>query len=282
MTIHPASEFHPGAIGLFKLPEEVYRPAPGANISALKKMEISPRHYKDAFDHPEPPSGAQEFGTIYHSMILEPDLPPKFVVETDPNPNRRAKEYQDWKKLQALPIITRDEEDSLVLMRSNLFNHRQAGAIMRDPQTEIAWFWNEPSSGIYCKGKMDILTPDATNAVVVGDLKALAKVPLQDDVWWDGKKYGYREQAAFYSCNLADMLGCEVKWVWILQEKVRPFDVVVRTIKSKDLRLGKDNYTSWLLKLSQCLSRNEWPGMSDEIEFQEFPKNFGLYDDNEL
>lgn len=77
--------FKPGTPGVYYgLPEATYRSAHGVNISSLKKMAKTPRHYLAAIEEPQEPTSDMEFGTLVHLAVLEPQrLTGSYVVRPD-------------------------------------------------------------------------------------------------------------------------------------------------------------------------------------------------------
>lgn len=276
MTIKPQTEYAPDTPGLFRLDDATYRASKGVNISTLKAMAVSPKHYKWFKEHPEEPTKQMQFGTAYHCMMLQPDKwadPTAFVVEPMPDPNRRSKEYQAWKSsvVAGASVLSVEDHQALLDMKSELRSHPVAGQILAKMDAEVSYFTHETWSGLWCKCKADVITRDQAGRLVVADLKTCNELPTSKPNYQAADLF-YHAQAAFYLDLLRIIVNEPVSWLWIFQEKNPPYDARVMDIHPLDLEKGSNTYAHWLRRLGECVATDSWPGMSSKIETLVLPK----------
>jgi exodeoxyribonuclease VIII len=203
--------------------------------SQLGLIKKDVRTYKMMRDHPElrVETFPMIFGRAYHVAMLEPN---EFndKVKVFNSATRTTKGYKEFKEnnSDAPTIILQKEYDRIMRMQDVLFSHSEVRDLLQSQgEREIANAWQDDDTGVFCKGKADY-----RNGNVLVDLKTTG-----DGSFYgfsnSCKKYGYDRQSAFYM----DGFNCD-EFVFITQEKERPYNVSIFYAGDDFLNRGRDEY----------------------------------------
>lgn len=260
--------FVPNAQGIFfDLPEHIYRSATGINISALKKMSISPAHYRAYIVEPRKPSTpAQVFGTLLHRAALEPHLLAGSYVVKPENIDYRTKVGKEWRDAQTQQILSQEEAKALTGCEASVAGHPAAQGLLTGSQKEVSVFKIHEGTGLMLKGRCDILVSDNESGLTI-----VADVKTTEDASPTGfpksvANFGYHLQAAFY----LDLVGA-TSFEFIAVEKEAPFAVAVYLLDSEAIAQGRAENERNLATLLQCQAKNEWPGYPDGVQLLRLP-----------
>lgn len=203
--------------------------------SQLGLIKKDVRTYKMMRDHPElrVETLPMIFGRAYHVAMLEPNEFNDKVKVFD-SATRTTKGYKEFKEKNsdAPTIILQKEYDRIMRMQDVLFSHSEVRDLLQSQgEREIANAWQDDDTGVFCKGKADY-----RNGNVLVDLKTTG-----DGSFYgfsnSCKKYGYDRQSAFYM----DGFNCD-EFVFITQEKERPYNVSIFYAGDDFLNRGRDEY----------------------------------------
>ena len=203
--------------------------------SQLGLIKKDVRTYKMMRDHPElrVETLPMIFGRAYHVAMLEPNEFNDKVKVFD-SATRTTKGYKEFKEKNsdAPTIILQKEYDRIMRMQDVLFSHSEVKDLLQSQgEREIANAWQDDDTGVFCKGKADY-----RNGNVLVDLKTTG-----DGSFYgfsnSCKKYGYDRQSAFYM----DGFNCD-EFVFITQEKERPYNVSIFYAGDDFLNRGRDEY----------------------------------------
>jgi len=255
--------------GLIVVPHEVYRAAPGVSRSGLEHFARSPAHYRAFLEQDERSTPALRFGRIFHRYLLEPDLC-RLAVYDGPAKNTKAGK-DAWaeflERVSGAEIVSAEEHAALEGMMKSVRAHRSARDLMDIPGPVEASRWNYPDkrSGVLAKARPDKLLDSlsyvldlktAEDASPAGFAKAVAK-------------HRYHVQQAWY----VDTLGLppDTPFFFVAVEKAAPYAVAVYQLAPEDAARGREVYRRELLDLAECMSRDEWPAYSQNIETLTLP-----------
>ncbi len=260
--------FTPNTEGIFfDLPEDTYRQAPGINISALKKMGLSPAHYRAEVDGEKPePTPAQVFGTMLHRAALEPfRLAESFVVKPD-GMTYTTKEGKAWRDSQTKPILSAEQFKAVNGCADSISAHPIAQRIILRAKKEVSVFKVHEATGLLLKGRADIVATDENGSTVVADIKTTSDAspggfPREMARW------GYDQQAAFYS----DLLGASF-FMFVAVEKESPFAVGLYNLDAESIAIGREKNEKNLALLKSCMDSGLWPAYPQEITTISLPR----------
>jgi hypothetical protein len=261
--------FQPDTEGEFhNLPEDIYRQAPGVNISNLKLMGRSPAHYHARVTGPRmEPTPAMVFGTLLHRACLEPEkLAGSFVVKPE-DMDFRSKAGKEWRDAQTAPIIDAAQKNALETASAKVLAHPAACDVLTNSNKEVSVFKRCEKTNILLKGRIDAITVQKdTGLTWVADIKttedASPKAFARAIAQW-----GYAEQAAFY----LDLVGA-THFVFIAVEKVAPYEVAVYELDPESISIGRKQNEKNLDLYKRCNEAKEWAGYSTGIETITMPQ----------
>lgn len=271
-----------------------YRAIKAVNYSNLKLIRKSPKHYKYNIDNPEPenPSKYAELRAI-HALLLEPFIFDEQFAVYDGRRDKRVKEYAEFlTTVGDRTVITPAERDAAQVVADAFRAHSGVEDLLAQPTTdyEVAMTWNDPVTGIPCKGKADVLGIEIFEAteelpkharLLVADLKSFYTTQPAA-VARHGKQNGWFEQLAHYTRGALAKIeaehgipsGCvEVVWQSIIAEQKAPHDVVIIEWGLKVQAESQATLSRWLETLQECLESDEWPGRGDYAKVQSFDLN---------
>ena len=196
------------------------------SASSLKQILKSPTHYKWAIDH-KYTSEAMNFGSAYHTRILEPG---KFndIVKVEPEINKRTKAGKEELKLfyekykPGKVFITEKEFTTIQFMSKQLHRNEQATKLLKGINSEVTGLFKVPGFDYQGKIRIDALKEDQ----YLIDLKTTTDVD-PGNFSRSCLKYGYHIQAAWYLMGYKAITGVDAEFYFIVQEKKAPNIVAV-------------------------------------------------------
>lgn len=248
-----------------------YHAAIGISSSQLKAMGVSPAHYYGTYLDPDMPPKKRNpnfaFGTMVHTMVLEPDtFDDDYIVTPVDTPDRRTKAGKEWwhqfeGEAQAKEIVKAENYQLAVNIRDAVFRHDAAAALLDadDAEMEISGWWKDPTTGQLLKYRPDCRTPRA-----IVDLKTTAGSVDYDTVQRSIWNYNYHTSAAHYLDGDMQCRGSEHDtFVLVFVSKEWPHEVGVYYLDADAIELGRRQNRAWLRQLHHCLETNRWPQVND-------------------
>jgi hypothetical protein len=251
------------------------------SASALKKLKVSPAHFKEEEEVKE--TDALLFGSAYHCFILEPSRFEKeyyiFDDETatkaiiakanadgkDIVKPRATKEYKEWltgqEQVSAGKImIDKADFDKLVAMRSRLMAHPYAKMLLNNGVNEQGYMGDIDTEA----GRISVkIKPDHVNEnkKIIVDLKTCMDASA-DGFTRHAADLNYHIQAAFYSDIMEKIAGDNraYKFFFIAQEKKSPYAFNIFESSPQFISQGRFEYEMLLQLYKYCLDNNTWPG----------------------
>lgn len=282
------SDFIKSAV--FSKTTEDYYQKDSVSVSALKKIKVSPAHYKYA--EPVEPTDAMMFGSAYHLFVLEPEkFEDEYYVFNDQaicealvgdgyKSPRSTKAYKEWEESEMKIIgdkklIKKEEFERIKAMKDRLFSHQYARMLLTkgEPEVGICGTLQTTAGEINVKFK-----PDYIKSIkhIVVDLKTAADASL-DGFTRSAADNDYHIQAAFYSDMIELMTGDKraQTFIFIAQEKKAPFAFSLFECSPQFIAQGRYEYELLLQLYKYCIDNDKWPG------YQCFcPNQYGLMELN--
>lgn len=252
----------------YDISNEAYHSGPGISKSQLDDIARSPAIFQWRKDAPvdTEKTKALDLGTDFHCAVLEPE---RFadMYRVGPEVNRRTtagkteeKEFfEKCEKDGAVPI-THDDARKVELMRGSVMAHPIAKQmIAAQGHAEASIYWHDESTGNLCRCRPDKFIPD-WNWIV--DVKTTADMKKFRREFYDLR---YHVQDAFYTDGYAAQFGERPTFVFVVTSTTidcgrYPTEVFFLDEEAK--AAGRSEYQSNLVTYSECLSRNEWPGIA--------------------
>lgn len=263
-------------MGLVNIDEQQYRALPLINQSAIKHGMRSMAHMKAYMDGEiKYTSDALSLGSLVHAVVLEEEYFADMYAIM-PKIDRRTKagkqHYEEFMAINADREICKEEDWEIAMkMRESVWSHPAAAPLLkRKGKAEQTITWNDPDSGIDCKGRIDLLLEGkGRQKPMIVDLKT-----TQDagpDFAKSIAKFGYHTQAAFYQDGMMHGEKRNCGFTIIAVEKTAPYAVGVYLMDKAALEQGRKNYKKVLTSWKNAVHSNSYPAYSSSPETLSLP-----------
>lgn len=252
---------------------EEYASWVAVNNSSMPSALRSPGHYRHAIASGDrEKSDSLNFGTFAHAGRLEPlsvarryIVMPAFeksIVGPDGEPYKNPKNTAAYREKVAefervnagKEVVEQKWLDDLDGMVDAMRRNSRANAYLScDGPSEVSFVWDDPITGLRCKGRADKLYPRAPR---ITDFKTT------DDALNFEKsivKFGYHRQGAFYSDGLEVLTGERYEFCIVAAEKIAPYGVRAAPLDAGAIEAGRLEYRRALAVLAKSFAANEWP-----------------------
>lgn len=225
------------------LSNEVYHADMSLSSSNLKNMLISPYHYWYRKHAPQEQTPALIFGSLLHTMLLEPALlDEEYFIMDKPKRNsmigKLAYAELDEERGQR-HWITPEEYSQASTMIASLMSNKMVQKMLGRSEVEQSLFFKDKETGADCKVRADAIS--LKNGVVL-DLKSTAISANEDDFKYTIRRYKYDLSAAFYSDAFENYCGEPLDFIWLVVEKNFPCSYGIYKM-SPEMRLqGREKY----------------------------------------
>lgn len=258
-------------IGVHSISNSAYHADEGISSSGIKELIKSPAHYQAYLKADKKPTPEMVFGTLVHTLVLEPEKFEQEFAVGDFNV-RRGKEYD--KCVEENPgknIISKEEYDrGLVVQEAVILEVSKNKNLERLLQghKELSFYWKDEKTGILCKCRTDVLTP----------FGAINDVKTSYDASFDAfqnqmVKLSYFVSAAFYLRGVRETmrqsewnLGVAPKvFSFTVIESKEPHAIATYYLDEKSIQMGDMLIDKALASLADAEKTNEWPSYSRQI-----------------
>jgi len=246
-----------------------YEAIEAINISTLEHFDRTDLHGQWEMLHKKPPSRAMEVGTHFHMNLLEPGrFEREYVIP--PKVDRRFKEQKmEWERFEAENVgksyVDAEAHVQIIGMRDAVWARPIASALLSGRGlSEVAIVWDDPETGIRCKGLLDRLSEYA-GWTWITDLKS-CRDASREGFSLSCKKLRYGARAAYYfdGCNV--LAPRDRRFAWIAVENTAPFCVAEYEADESALQRGRERYRRWLRRYWNARETGVWQGYPDEIQ----------------
>lgn len=269
--------------GVCDIPDEVYFSHKALSRSSAYEYDKSPAKYKYFLDNPSKSKDSLALveGSLVHCMTLEPEEVNKRFAYFS-GARRAGADYNQAKmENKGKTIVTKSSwakcADVANSVRSSKFYDKLIGN--HEHKVEQAAFWQEPTSGLVCKAKADVVRDD----FVLVDLKTTkdASIFFHADGsvnWWKGfpkscVDWGYLMQAAWYLDGFTYATDFpHDDFYFIAVEKEPPYLVTSFKVDTPIIARERAKYQHVLERYKESVKTDTWPGYADEIVLLTEPK----------
>ena len=139
-------------------------------------------------------------------------------------------------------------------------------------QAQVALIWDDPDTGIRCKGLVDYVPNGLGSLCDVKTTRQFANVSSESAKWAfhrDAKAYGYYWQAGFYLdgwTHARAQSGMEEDyrgdWLFVVSGNAAPYPAAGLRAKADHIDDGRKSYREALALWKYCHEYNEWPGIT--------------------
>jgi hypothetical protein len=253
--------------GVLDLTNAQYHKSPGISKSDLDLINVSPAHYLAKGKRKRDFSPALQFGTLFHSMILEPA---SCLFHVKPEGMNFAKvDGKAWKADHLdLPIITQDDYASLMGMQEAVKNNADSSPLIHcDGVAEQSLFYRD-DGGFIRKCRPDWIP---ANRKCIVDLKS-TECARADQFTKSILNFRYHVQAAWY-LRIAQGIGMDVEsFIFVAVEKEPPYAVAVYELDEELLDYGRKEATRNWSAYVHAKTSGEWPSYGSGIKKIKLPE----------
>lgn len=213
------------------------------------------------------PTGAQEFGTAFHTWLLEPE---KFDQEIVVQPERWDLRTNKGKEAQAefmagsggRAVISAAEFDTVQRMADSARSRRAARELLEAPGlVEQAIRWRDPDTGLALRAMMDKMVRGGPSV----DVKT-AIDPTPEGFAKAAANFGYHRQHALYVDGRIHALHESVPFLFLVVGKEPPYECAVYRLGESAESLGRGQNTRLLYELRDCKDFGRYESrMGDEV-----------------
>lgn len=251
--------------GIYRIEHEAYHASPGVSSSQLKSiLKKSPAHAQVKIET----TPAMEFGTAFHTALLEPELFDEQYTVRPEGVDFRTADGKQWRADNEHKTILKNEDyDRIQAMLESVYKSKYWDRI-KGYDRELACVSRHKETGMLVKCKPDML----------GDL--IVDIKTTKDASPEGFKkslysyFNYALSAAFYQDIVADITGKVKPFLFCAVESAPPHAVAWYEMPIPAYEEGARQYQRALLAWAKCEASDEWPGYPDEIKILEPPPWF--------
>lgn len=254
----------------YNVPHEEYRKWDCFSYSMVRATLVSQKELDYYINTPVKESDQMLFGNLLEMILLEPDLfdstyvvaPVHFLTPT--GRVKDTKESRPWVELQkskGLQIITPDIYNSVHEAKKGVLSNTEAFNSLQDCKTQVSIVWTHESTGVQCKGRIDILREDE-----IIDLKTTDSI---DQLKWSKKihDFKYHVQAAMYCDGYQKLTkGAMLPYNFIVAQNRGPYDCVFNELDEQAIITGRCIYEQALAKYKAYQSSEIITGYSNVRE----------------
>jgi hypothetical protein len=240
------------------------------SCSLLKPMLLSPAHYKVQFMEGSSKSKSKDFGTLVHTLVLEPHrLASEYAIYSGEKKDARDRPYKEF--CSANPGLTVVHESSLHEARTladKLLNRKVMGRLFGDllgeAEKEVTIYCKDPTTGVRCRVRIDVRHPE-----FLLDLKTSVSVVQRE---WLRSAIGYHYDMQSYMYSLANCLftGADrpLPFLFLVGESCSPNSVSVYTAGESFIARGGQKYQEAIAGFAACSATNHWPDLGEEATLE--------------
>ena len=247
-----------------------YRQAEGLSGSVLGTFYDSPLKFKYEKENPKEPTEAMIFGSLCHSMLLEPETVSKtYAIKEKDKDYRKSSNVGKINaaaiEARGLPIVAYDGQYSYTDAKAMIdvaSKHPQIKKLLEGKGiSEKAFYWEE--QGVKCKGKIDRYLTDLN--VLIDYKTARANDPKS--FYWTVTEMGYLLQLAHYQAAIkhAYKLDAYPGMLIASQENTAPYVCRVYEVPQVLIDEAHEKRRAILSSYAECLATGKWTDVGDEI-----------------
>ncbi len=260
-----------------KMSNDEYHACPEFSSSQLKDLLRSGAHFyvnNISKENQKEATTAMNFGTLVHTLFLEPDqFNSEFVVA--PKFDKRTKAGKEdalaWEQVnQGKLLVNAEDIDSANRMAENLRTLSIYEQMQKHPgMAEASFFFTDPIYGLQLRVRPDwhIAPCDAWPNGLIIDLKTTDDARPVAFSRTCGN-FAYDLSASMYREGYQQVYETEDKppFIFLVAERNTPFNVKQYNASDLFLAVGDNRYNKAKEMLAESLLINEWDGYSTDLE----------------
>lgn len=261
------------------VPPSLYLGLPEEAVSRSDLLMLDPpARYRYMKDHPEAlkDTPATQFGTAFHTLIMEPDVfkVRHIVSKYDDFRTNEAKNWRDEQTKNGVTILKQDQMDALIQMEQNARETPFFSQVFRRPESkiEVSVLSKHPATGILRKCRIDCVPPGNS----LWDIKTIGK-ENGASATSAGRaivdmNYGF-QAAMSLDCWNAVASRRKDKFTLFFCESEPPYLCAAYVLPEEVIEGCRKMINARLYVLAECRANNRWPSYK-AIDYPEMPRWF--------
>jgi hypothetical protein len=259
-------------IGVYKVCDADYHAFKAINSTSVKAASTSMADFKAVYDPDEcEPSkeraGYFAFGTALHALMLDREEFERSFTEKPAGVDFRTKAGKEWRAENAgKHVLSEWDSYALGVMSANIeMSDTWQKFTEKEYATEIAVFWLDETTGMQCKAKFDLMSPDHG----VLDLKTTSNKVTDYGIKNAIRRYNYDIQGAHYGAALQHAFpDFHQDFVLGFVEKSQPFSFRAASISKRTRQVAREHYESLMSDIHYSLKHNYYPGPGNNNQLE--------------
>ena len=242
---------------ILDMSNEEYHAHPAISNTGLGKIAKSPAHYRWYKENGSADSEAFQFGSAFHTLLLEPSEFSKRVELWSGAPRNTKAGKDDYAAALAsgkLPI-KQDDYAAMLDMCKAINAHVSSRVYLSGKgKVEASLFWADEETGVECRCRPDWMRDDG----VLVDLKT-TKDASPEEYGRSAYNYRYHVQAAFYMMGCKTVTGKDCPaFAFVAVEKDAPHGVTLWIADEAMLEAGRREVRRCLERYAIAQKANRW------------------------
>lgn len=259
------------------IPEPVYHgDRTSLSSSGARKLLRCPALFKHELDYGGGHRDEFDFGSAAHKYVLGEGAEIEVIDAKDWRTTAAKEAKAAAHRAGRVPILVKDD---LVAreMAAAVLAHPVAADLLAEGSAEMSLYWNDPIAWVRLRARLDWMT-EYGNRLTLVDYKT-TKDAEPDSFSNSAASYGYHQQAAWYRAAARELeLDPDPRFVFIAQEKTRPYLVSVHEYTPDDIAVGELMSRRAIDLYARCMATDTWPAYGDGIHTMRLPKWARTYD----
>lgn len=240
----PETAYHSGTFG---------PPEGSLSVTGAKVLLKAPALYRWRQDNPVH-SDTFDLGHAAHKLVLGAGAPIEVIDAPDWRTKDAREARQKARVAGRIPLLIADH-DRVLAMADALTRHRLAARLLDGARPEVSAYAFDEETGAWWRGRFDSL-----GERVLTDYKSSASCDPRDLAGRYGsmRKWGYDDQAAWYTDLAADLGHPAEAFAFIFQMKEPPYLVTVARIPDDALWDARQRRRLALQRFRDCTQARRW------------------------
>jgi PDDEXK-like uncharacterized protein DUF3799 len=260
------------------VPQFIYHNLPEEAVSRTDLLMLDPpERYRDYRDRtvPRTPNEFMDFGTAWHTRILEPGVfaARHILKKYETYRTDEAKVWRDEMIKKGVTILTEDEMKSLDEMEQKMREHPKFNEFFRraDGRYELTLLARHSGTGILRRCRIDAAPPG--NAL--HDLKSTCRIRVSAE---NVGKYAWNNELGYQACYYLDIWNALVppggqkktEFIFWFQESEPPYLVGAYACPHDLMEYCRRILNARMYLLAECREKGIWPGYK-ALDWAELP-----------
>lgn len=253
-------------------------------LNAISRSELvhimkSPKSFIKNLGKQKKSTKTQELGVLLHMAILEPMRFEQYIEAPDfgdlrKTENKEAKKSFEQKNIEK-KLLDPVTYKKVIGMRNAILANEDAKKLLSGGIAEQTIVFSDKKSGICQKVRPDYIK---NNGKILIDIKTTSDASIEE-FSKEIAFHNYHFQMAMYSQGAEAFYGKKPEGVFFIvvensNDEETGFEnpeVAIYAADNTVLEIGDYEYKKALKKLSECIEKNQWPGIQKEVELISLP-----------